>query len=49
MMNAKLDKPSKLELQAPEIEIISFQETESGAFNNRAEMGMTDRSDVPAS
>ena len=47
-MNAKLDKPSKLERQTPEIEIISFQETESGLFDMRAEMGMTDRSDVPS-
>jgi hypothetical protein len=47
-MNAKLDKLSKLEWQIPEIEIISFQETESGAFNSMSEMGMTDRSDVPS-
>ena len=45
-MNVKLDKLSKLEWQTPEIEIISFQETESGSFDGRAEMGMTDRSNV---
>ncbi|QNI87087.1 hypothetical protein SynROS8604_00418 [Synechococcus sp. ROS8604] len=49
-MNKNTHHPLKLEWQTPEIEIISFQETESGANNNKDEMGMTDRSNVdPAS
>ena len=45
-MDKTPDNPLKLEWQTPEIEIISFQETESGAFDNREEMNMTDRSAV---
>jgi hypothetical protein len=44
-MNKNTQNP-QLEWQTPEIEIISFQETESGAFDGRLEMNMTDRSDV---
>ena len=49
-MNKNTHNPLKIEWQTPEIEIISFQETESGPNTNMSEMGMTDRSNVdPAS
>ena len=49
-MNKNTNNPLKLEWQTPNIKIISFRETESGVFDGRREMGMTDRSDVnPAS